>query len=87
MHIGTAMVHLHIHWCPCQNPKYYKSSEPLCLFANPIVMPVKYIYIYIYIYISLYVHIYCYVKQCLASGDSLFTWLELKRASAYVYYI
>ena len=40
MHIGTAMVCLHICQHPCQNPKYYESSEPLHLFPNPIFMPV-----------------------------------------------
>ena len=40
MHNGTAMVRLHICWHPHQNPKYYKSSKPLCLFPNPIFMPV-----------------------------------------------
>ena len=38
--IRTAMVHLHIHQHPCWDPKYYESSKPLCLFPNPIFMPV-----------------------------------------------
>ena len=41
--IGTTMVCLHICWCPCQNPKYCKSSEPVHLFPNPFSMPVTYI--------------------------------------------
>ena len=40
MCIGTTMAHLHICQCPHQNPKYYESSEPLCLFPNLIFMPV-----------------------------------------------
>ena len=40
MHIGTTMVCLHICWHPCQNPKYYESSEPLHLLPNLISMPV-----------------------------------------------
>ena len=40
MCIGTAMVHLHICQHPSQNPKYYKNSEPLWLFLNPIFVPV-----------------------------------------------
>ena len=40
MHIGTAMIRLHIHWHPCQKPKYYKSPEPCCLFPNLISVPV-----------------------------------------------
>ena len=40
MHIGTAMVCLHICRHPHWNPKYYKSSKPLCLFPNLIFMPV-----------------------------------------------
>ena len=40
MHIGTAMVCLHICWHPCWNPTYYKSSKPLCLFPNPFSMSV-----------------------------------------------
>ena len=52
MHIGTAMVHLHIFQHPCQNPKYYQSSKPFHLFPNPFSVPVTYIYIYIYIYMK-----------------------------------
>ena len=40
MYIGTTMFHLHICWHPHQNPKYYKSPEPLHLFSNPFSMPV-----------------------------------------------
>ena len=40
MCIGTTLVHLHICWHPCQNPKYYESSKSLCLFPYPIFMPV-----------------------------------------------
>ena len=40
MHTRTADVCLHIHWHPHWNPKYYESSEPLCLFPDPIFMPV-----------------------------------------------
>ena len=40
MCIGTAMVSLHICRHPCWNPKYYKSSEPLHLFPDLIIMPV-----------------------------------------------
>ena len=40
MCIRTVMVHLDIHQHACQNPKYYKSSEPLHLFLDPIFMPV-----------------------------------------------
>ena len=43
MHIGTAMVCLHICQHPHQNPKHYESSEPLCLFPNLIFEPVTYI--------------------------------------------
>ena len=49
MCIRTAMVHLCICRHPCWNLKCYKSSEPLHLFLNPIVMPVTYISIYIII--------------------------------------
>ena len=56
MCIGTAMVHLHICQHPCQNPKCYKSSEPLHLFLNPFSMPVTYILQDVYIKLSGYGH-------------------------------
>ena len=40
MHAQTANVCLCICQCPPQNPKYYKSSEPLCLFPNLNSLPV-----------------------------------------------
>ena len=43
MHARTTDVHLHICQHPCQTPKYYKSSKPLCLFPNPNFMPVTYL--------------------------------------------
>ena len=67
MHFGTNMVHLCIHLHPCQNPKYYESSEPLHLFPNPFSVPGTCIYIYscISTYIQRYVHLHSYIHICM----------------------